>query len=77
MSVYPDSVGLRWWTKAWFNGRQKGEPSVAIKQETAVSFMDDRISKDEMLEKYFPKQMEIYHNVMEQTREQIISQLSI
>ena len=24
-SVYPDNAGIRWWTKAWFNNREKGE----------------------------------------------------
>lgn len=23
VSVYPDKSGIRWWTKAWFNGSEK------------------------------------------------------
>ena len=30
VSVYPDRAGVRWWTKAWFNGKEEGEPSVEI-----------------------------------------------
>ena len=26
VSVYPDRAGVRWWTKAWFNGKEEGNP---------------------------------------------------
>lgn len=58
VSVYPDRAGMRWWTKAWFNGKEEGEPSVEI-------------------EEHCPKQMEIYHNAIEQTKEQILQQYNI
>lgn len=37
--------------------------------------MKGDILKDVMLEKYFPKQMQIYHQAIEQTREQLLSSL--
>lgn len=37
--------------------------------------MAGEIAKDAMLEKYFPKQMQIYHQAIEQTREQFLSSL--
>ena len=30
-----------------------------------------------MLEEYFPKQMEVYHHAIEQTREQLMNQLNM
>lgn len=77
VSVYPDQVGLRWWTKAWFNNRKDGEASVEISRQTALSFIHDRIDKDEWLEEHFPRQMEAYRSAIRQTREQIIEQLNI
>lgn len=76
VTVYPDRAGLRWWTKAWFNNREEGEASVEITRQTAVEFIHDRIGKDTMLEKYFPKQMEACRNAIEQTREQLMRQLN-
>ena len=68
VSVYPDRAGVRWWTKAWFNNREEGELSVEIDRNNAIRFIQDRIEKDEWLEEFFPKQMEIYHNAIEQTK---------
>lgn len=42
----------------------------------AICFIQDRIEKDEWLEEFFPKQMEIYHNAIEQTKEQLLNQLN-
>lgn len=76
ITVYPDQAGIRWWTKAWFNNRSDGEAAVEITREKAFCFMAGEIVKDTMLEKYFPKQMQIYHQAIEQTREQLSSSLS-
>lgn len=75
VSVYPDRAGVRWWTKAWFNNRERGEACVEIEQQIAIKFLHDQIEKDEWLTEYFPKQMEIYHNAIEQTKEQILKQV--
>lgn len=75
MSVYPDRSGTRWWTKAWFNGKETGEDSVEITRQVAVRFINDMIARDDMLEEYFPHQMEAYHNAIRQTREQILGQI--
>ena len=77
VSVYPDQAGVRWWTKAWFNNHETGESSVEIEKKQAIMFINDQIEKDLWLEEYFPKQMEIYHNAIEQTKEQILKQLNI
>lgn len=77
VSVYPDRSGIRWWTKAWFNGKELGEPSVEIEERTAIQFILGVIGKEEWLEEHFPKQMEIYHHAIEQTKEQLINQMKI
>lgn len=77
VSVYPDRAGVRWWTKAWFNNRDEGECSVEIERQQAIQFIQNRIDKDLWLEEYFPKQMEIYHHAIEQTKEQLLQQLNI
>lgn len=77
VSVYPDRAGVRWWTKAWFNNREEGECSVETELQQAILFIHDRIEKDAWLEEYFPKQMEVYHQAIEQTREQILGQLNV
>ncbi len=74
VTVYPDRAGIRWWTKAWFNNREVGEASVEINRQLAILFMADQIDKDEWLEEYFPKQMEVYHSAIEQTKEQLMEQ---
>ena len=76
VSVYPDRAGVRWWTKAWFHHREEGEHYVEIARLAAIRFIQDRIEKDEWLEEFFPKQMEIYHNAIEQTKEQLLNQLN-
>ena len=77
VSVYPDKSGIRWWTKAWFNGSEKGEAAIEIERELAIKFINENIEKDEWLEEYFPKQMEVYHNAIEQTREQLLNQINL
>ena len=77
VSVYPDRSGIRWWTKAWFNNSESGEAAIEIDRQLAIKFINENIEKDEWLEEYFPKQMEVYHNAIEQTREQILSQLNL
>ena len=59
VSVFPDKSGIRWWTKAWFNGSEKGEAAIEIERELAIKFINENIEKDEWLEEYFPKQMEV------------------
>ena len=71
VSVFPDKSGIRWWTKAWFNGSEKGEAAIEIERELAIKFIN------EWLEEYFPKQMEVYHNAIEQTREQLLNQINL
>ena len=71
-SVYPDNAGIRWWTKAWFNDRQKGEPAIEITRKQAIAFINDQISKDSWLTRFWPKQMSIYHKAIDQTRQQLL-----
>lgn len=72
VSVYPDRDGIIWWTKAWFNGKQKGEKAIEISRQSAIDFINRNIIKDEWLEQFFPKQMENLHAALAQTREQVI-----
>ena len=72
VSVYPDRDGIVWWTKAWFNGKKKGERAVEISRQSAIDFINRNIIKDEWLEQFFPKQMQNLHAALEQTREQVI-----
>lgn len=73
VSIYSDNSGERWWTKAWFNGREKGEPSVEINRKFAIAFIDDVIKKDEWLSRFFPKQMTAIIKSLETTRNQLLS----
>jgi hypothetical protein len=75
VTVFPDRPGMRWWMLAWFNGKEQAESSVEIQRQTAIMFLHDKIDKDTMLEEYYPKQMEAYHNAIEQTKEQLLKQL--
>lgn len=72
VSVYPDRDGIVWWTKAWFNGKKKGEKAIEISRQSAIDFINRNIIKDEWLEQFFPKQMQNLHAALEQTREQVI-----
>lgn len=77
LTVYPDRAGLRWWAKAWFNNSENGEPAVEIETQTAIQFILDRADKEAMLQEYFPRQMEIYHNAIEQAKEQLLKQMTV
>ena len=45
--------------------------------ENEIRFMQDNIEKDAWLEEFFPRQMEVYHNAIEQTKEQLLKQINI
>lgn len=42
-----------------------------------MDFIHDRIEKDAWLEAFFPKQMEVYHHAIDQTREQLLKQVNM
>lgn len=67
---------MRWWTKAWFNNRDKSEPSVEIPPERAAEFLSGQAAKDEWLEEHYPRQMEACRAAVQQTKEQLIKQLT-
>ncbi len=48
-----------------------------IGRTQAVDFIHDRIGKDAWLEAFFPKQMEVYRNAIEQTKEQLLKQVNL
>ena len=48
-----------------------------IELQQAILFIHDRIEKDSWLEEYFPKQMEVYHHAIEQTKEQLLQQMNL
>ena len=48
-----------------------------IEERMAVQFIHRQVDKDEWLEELYPRQMEIYHNAIEQTKEQILRQYNI
>ena len=48
-----------------------------IEERMAVQFIHCQVDKDAWLEEHYPKQMEIYHNAIEQTKEQILQQYNI
>lgn len=75
VSVYSDQGGINWWTKAWFNRRADGEAAVEVSRQVALRFWHDEISRDEMLEEYFPRQMQAYHQAIAQTRQQLSQQM--
>ena len=52
VSVYPDRDGIVWWTKAWFNGKKKGERAIEISRQSAIDFINRNIIKDEWLEQF-------------------------
>ena len=60
-----------------YKRQEEGEASVEIEREQAVRFIQDRIEKDAWLEEFFPKQMEVYHNAIEQTKEQLLKQINM
>ncbi len=72
VTVYPDKTGIRWWTKLWINRREAGEAAVEITRGLAISFMEGNIEKDAWLEEYYPEQMKVYRQAIEQTRQQLL-----
>lgn len=48
-----------------------------ISQQIAIQFILEQIDKEKMLEEYYPKQMEVYHNAIEQTKGQLLQQLNL
>ncbi len=77
VTVYPDRAGVRWWTKAWFNNREEGETSVEIERGRQYSSCGTTSRRTHELEEFFPRQMEVYHNAIEQTKEQLLKQINI
>ena len=76
MAVYPDRDGIQWWIKAWFNNRRIGEGAILISRMLAIEFIrNNEKDKDDWLEEYYPQQMQVYHQAIEQTKAQLISQL--
>ncbi len=49
VSVLPRPAGVRWWTKAWFNGKEEGEPSVEIEERMAVQFIHCQVGQGRMV----------------------------
>lgn len=72
-SVYGNTTGSRWWTKAWFNGNERGEPSIEIPRHLAIDFIHDRIGKDAWLARFYPNQMSAYANALAKTRQILMS----
>jgi hypothetical protein len=71
-SVYYDNQGIRCWTKAWFNGREKGENAIEITRQLAMKFFNDEMSMDEWLSRFYPKQMTVYYKAISQARSQLL-----
>lgn len=70
--VYFDTSGRRCWTKAWFNAREKGENAIEITRLQAIKFINDEISEEDWLSRFYPKQMTVYHKAIEQARQQLL-----
>ena len=45
-----------------------------ISRQNAILFIRNQVEKDEWLEEHFPRQMEVYHNAIEETRKQLLAQ---
>ncbi len=73
VTVYSDKALNRWWTKAWFNNSKVGEWAIEISHQTAQDFINEKIDKEEMLERYFKDKMKIYHAAIEKTKNEILS----
>lgn len=43
----------------------------------AIQFINGEREKDEWLEEYYPRQMEIYHQAIESTKQQMLSQFNL
>lgn len=72
-SIYASRDGERWWTKAWFNGREKGEPAREVtSRQLIISFIKGRINRDQWLTQFYSEQMQICQKAEEQTRQQLL-----
>ena len=71
-SVFFNQTGDRCWTKAWFAGREKGEPAIEISRKLATEFVNGRVNLDDWLTRFYPKQMNSYRNALETTRRQLL-----
>lgn len=72
-SIYASRDGERWWTKAWFNGREKGEPAREVSsRQLIISFVKGRINRDQWLTQFYSEQMQICQKAEEQTRQQLL-----
>lgn len=69
-SIYYDTTGQRVWTKAWFNGREKGEASIEITRDMAIKFTNNEITRDVWLSRYYPKQMQNVKKAVAEARMQ-------
>ncbi|MDU6554899.1 MAG: hypothetical protein E6507_08545 [Prevotella bivia] len=65
-------TGERAWTKAWFNGNNKGETSIEITRELAIKYINDEITLKDWLARFYPKQMGIYYKALEETRKMMV-----
>lgn len=71
-SVYADKTGDRWWTIAYFNGREKNEPPIEINRDLAAKLINHEVSRDDWLKSFYPKQMSVCQNSIQKTREQLL-----
>ena len=71
-SVYADNQGNRWWTKAYFYGRERGESSIEISKAQACQFIHEEVGLDEWLSRFYPKQMKAYYEAISHTRRQLL-----
>ena len=54
-----------------------GESAILITRMLAIYFIhDNEKDKDYWLEEYYPQQMQVYHQAIEQTKEQLIKKIS-
>lgn len=70
--VYSDNSGESWWTKAWFNQKELGEPAVPISKALAIQFIQGAVRKDDWLTRFYPKHMNAIRKSLEQTRMQLL-----
>lgn len=77
VTVYPDNAQLRWWVKSWWNGSEDGEMAVEIEERVALEFLMRKLSKEHMLNEYYPKQVEMYKSAIAQAKETLLKQITI
>ena len=70
-SIYFDTSGSRVWTKAWFNGSEKGENAIEINRDMAIKFNKNEISRDVWLSRFFPKQMQNVRKAVSEAKMQV------